>query len=78
MYLDGDDLFLRALLPGSDVSSSRLEADMPRHENYRAHANARTHTHLFAHSHCLSLGKSVCLCTTIRQGGFCDRSSIFG
>lgn len=49
VYLDGDDLFLRALLPGSNVSSSRQGADMPRHENYHAHTHK--HTLTLSHSH---------------------------
>lgn len=35
---------MRALLPGSNVSSSRLREDMPRHENYHVRARTRAHT----------------------------------
>lgn len=79
VYLDGDDLFLRALLPGSNVSSSRLGPDMPRHENYHAQTHAHTHTHTHTHTHflthalCLSLGRSVCVCTTGRPALVCQK-----
>lgn len=76
VYLDGDDLFLRALLPGSNVSSSRLGADMPRHENY----HAQTHTHTLSHSRPLFVSGQKYLrmyhwtpCTSMPEGP-CDRS----
>ena len=55
VYLDGDDLLLRALLPGSNDSSSSLGGDVPRHENY--HVHARAHTRAYTSS----LTPSVCL-----------------
>lgn len=74
VYLDGDDLFLRALLLGSNVSSSRLGEDMPRLENYRERAHALALTHpLF-----VSRQKHVCMyhwmpCTSMSEVP-CDRS----
>lgn len=73
MYLGSDDIFLRALLPGSNVSSSRLGADMPRHENY--HACARAHMHFLTHALHLSLGRSMCLCITGCPTLVCQRVS---
>lgn len=72
VYLDGDDLFLRALLPGFNVSSSRLGADMPRHENYHAHTRA----HFLPHTPCLSLGRSICVCITGGPALVCQRVSV--
>lgn len=80
MYLDSDDLFLRALLPGSNVSSSRLGADMPRHENHHTQTESHTRTHARKHSVCLwAERKYMCILDTVfstSEGRF-DTSYIF-
>lgn len=76
VYLGGDDIFLRALLPGSNVSSSRLGADMPRHEKLSC---MRTCTHALSHSHppFVSGQKSALMYDLMRCAsmpeGFCDK-----